>query len=109
MLEALFGSAVKEKTLLYLFTHEQGYPREVAKALRVGLYAVQSQLDRLENAGVLVSRLRGRTRLFSISPRYPFRKELTALLAKALEFTGREEEERRYTPRLRPRRTGKPL
>ena len=108
MLEPLLGSAAKEKVLLYLFTRKEAYPREMASALGYGLYRVQNQLSKLEAGGVLYSRLRGKVRLFGINPRYPFRRELEALLAKALQFVPEQEKERLYTPRLRPRRTGKP-
>jgi hypothetical protein len=58
---------------------------------------------------VLASRLKGRTRLYVFNPRYPFLKELKALLEKALQFMPKAEKEKYYMPRLRPRRSGKPL
>jgi DNA-binding transcriptional ArsR family regulator len=109
MLEALLESTTKEKILLYLYTHGESYPREIARSLDLYVTAVQYQLIKLENAGVLYSRLRGRIRLFGFNPRYPFKKELEALLDKALSFVAGEELEKLYRPRLRPRRTGKPL
>lgn len=109
MLEPLFESECKEKILLYLFTYGESYPREIARALGRNVNAVQYQLLKLESGGVLYSKLKGRVRLFGFNPRYPFKKELEALLAKALEFVPAEERERLYAPRLRPRRTGKPL
>lgn len=109
MLEPLMESPVKEKVLFYLLTHGESYPRELARSLGLNVTAVQYQLAKLEGGGVLYSKLRGRTRLFGFNPRYPFRKELEALLAKALTFVPDEELERLYRPRLRPRRTGKPL
>jgi len=109
MLEPLLESEPKEKALLYLITHGESYAREIARAL--GLYGntVQYQLLKLESGGVLYSKLKGRVRLFGLNPRYPFKKELEALLMKALSFIPEEELERHYRPRLRPRRTGKPL
>lgn len=109
MLEPLFESEPKEKALLYLYTHGESYAREIARAL--GLYGntVQYQLLKLEANGVLYSKLRGRIRLFGFNPRYPFKRELEALLKKALSFVPEEELDRLYRPRLRPRRTGKPL
>jgi len=109
MLEPLLESAVKEKALLFLHTHGESYPREIARAAGLNVNAVQYQLLKLEAGGVLYSKLKGRTRLFGFNPRYPFRRELEALLAKALAFVPEEEAERLYRPRLRPRRTGKPL
>jgi DNA-binding transcriptional ArsR family regulator len=109
MLEPLFESPTKGKVLLYLHTHGESYGREMARDL--GLYptAVQYQLLKLEQGGVLYSRLKGKVRLFGLNPRYPFKKELEALLEKSLAFIPEEEIERLYRPRLRPRRTGKPV
>ncbi|MBI2330848.1 MAG: hypothetical protein HYU84_01485 [Chloroflexi bacterium] len=50
----------------------------------------------------------GRTRLYTFNPRYPFLRELLALLEKALAFYPREEQERLLMNRRRPRRKGKP-
>lgn len=109
VLTALLGSPAKETVLLYLLTHRQAYPSEMAAALGRALVVIQNQLAGLEAGGVVESRLRGRVRLYQLSPRYAFRRELEALLLKALEFVPADERERLYTPRLRPRRAGKPL
>lgn len=109
MLEPLLESNSKEKALLFLHTHGESYPREIARALDLYVNTVQYQLLKLEAGGVLYSKLKGRIRLFGINPRYPFKRELEALLAKALAFVPEEEMDRLYRPRLRPRRTGKPL
>lgn len=109
MLEALFGSEIKEKILLYLYTNGESYPREISHLFNFYVNAVQYQLLNLENAGVLYSKLKGKVRLFGINPRYPFKKELEALLEKTLKFIPEKEKEKFYMPRLRPRRTKKPL
>jgi len=109
MLEPLFESTAKEKILLYLHTHGESYPREIARSLELYVNAVQYQLLKLEKGGVLYSKLRGKVRLFGMNPRYPFQKELSWMLEKALSFVTDAESSRLYKPRLRPRRTGKPL
>jgi predicted transcriptional regulator len=109
MLEPLFESEKKEKILLYLYTHGEAYPMEIARAYGFYVNAVQNQLQKLEQGGILYSQLRGKVRLFGFNPRYPFKKELEFLLDKVLQFIPNEEKEKFYTPRLRPRRTGKPF
>jgi predicted ArsR family transcriptional regulator len=109
MLEPLFNSPKKEKILLYIHTHGESYAREIAGAFKFHLSSVQNQLLNLENGGVLYSKLKGTVRLFGANPRYPFKKELAALLDKALQFVPQEEKEQFYNTRLRPRRTGKEL
>jgi hypothetical protein len=108
MLEPLLESEIKEKALLYLYTHGESYPREIARSLGRYVYAIQYQLLKLEKGGVLYSKLKGKIRLFGINPRYSFKKELEALLGKALSFISEEEMDRTFRPRQRPRRSGKP-
>ncbi len=109
MLKAIFGSEIKGKILLFLYTNGESYPTEMSRSLGFYLYSVQSQLSNLERDGVLYSRLRGTVRLFGLNPRYPFKQELIALLEKCLIFVPQKERERLYMPRLRPRLAGKPL
>ncbi|MCK4400991.1 helix-turn-helix transcriptional regulator [bacterium] len=109
MLKPLLGSGKKEKILLFIFTHVESYAREIARAFNFNLNTVQSQLLNLEIGGILYSKTKGKVRLFGINPRYPFKKEMEELLKKALIFVPDDEKRKFYTPRLRPRRTGKPL
>ena len=109
MLEPLLGSGIKEKILLYLYTHGESYAREITTAFQFHLNSVQNQLLTLESGGVLYSKLKGKVRLFGLNPRYPFKRELETLLEKVLKFIPEEEKEKFYRPRLRPRLTGKPL
>lgn len=110
MLESLFGNATAEKILLYLERYEEGYATAIADTFgNVSLNMVQRQLARFERAGMIVSVLKGRTRLFRWNPRYPFLKEVRALLAKALRSLPNEERKLYFDQRRRPRRGGKPL
>jgi DNA-binding transcriptional ArsR family regulator len=109
MLESVLGNKTKEKILLTLLVRDDIHARDVVAIFRVSLSSVQNQLKRLEKGGVLVSRLKGRTRLYSFNPRYAFLGELKILLKKALDFIPKGEKEKYYAPRLRPRRSGKPL
>ena len=108
MLEGLLESPVKEKILLFLLANDGSYPSEIARNFAFNLNAVQYQLKKLENAGVVYSQLRGKVRLYGINPRYPFRKELEALLQKVFDFLNDAEKDKYYIRRLRPRRAGKP-
>lgn len=109
MLEPVLGTKVKERILLTLMVRKEVYARDMAAIFGGNLFPIQNQLKKLERGGVLVSRLKGRTRLYSFNPRYPFLEEIKGLLEKALTFIPRKEREEYYTPRLRPRRAGKPL
>ena len=109
MLEGIFGNASAEKVLLYLEQYEEGYATAIAGTFDgLSLNMAQRQLERFERAGALVSSLKGRTRLYTWNPRYPFRGELRALLARALDALPAAERERFFCERRRPRRAGKP-
>ena len=84
MLECLFGSRTAEKVLLYLQNYEEGYGKAIADANAIPLNAVQNQLRKLEEGGVIVSQLKGRTRMYTWNPRYPFLKSLRVLNLKNL-------------------------
>ena len=108
MIETLLGNKTAERVLLFLANYGQGYPREIAATHGSSVSVVLKQLARLENGGILVSRLVGRTRLYELNPRWFFHKELKALLEKALAALPPEEVKRHYRARRRPRRAGKP-
>lgn len=109
MLELLLKSPVKGRVLLYIHTHGESYAREIARDLGTYLRGVQHHLLKMEQDGILYSKLKGKVRLFGLNPRYAFKKDLEALLEKSLAFIPEEERKKLYTPRRRPRRTGKPL
>jgi hypothetical protein len=109
MLEGIFGNASAEKVLFYLEKYGEGYATAIAKAFDgTTLHMVQRQLERFERAGLLVSTLKGRTRLYTWNPRYPFLAELRALLSKGLAALPASERKRYFSDRRRPRRAGKP-
>ena len=109
MLEVLLESKIKENILLYLLIHKTSYSSEIARNFELNLFAVQNQIKKLEDGGVLYSQLKGNVRLFGLNPRYPFKKELIALMDKVYDFLSDEVKERYYIKRTRPRKSGKPL
>jgi hypothetical protein len=109
MLEAIFGNGTAEKVLLYVETYGDGYAQAIANTFDdVTLRMAQVQLARFERGGVLVSQLKGRTRLYTWNPRYVFQAELRALLRRALDSLPDDERRRYFAMRTRPRRAGKP-
>ena len=109
MLSPILGSENSERVLIFILKREEGYAREITRFFDVALYAIQKQLEKLEKGGVLVSRKVGRTRLYEYNPRYPFLKELRALLEKAYSFYPDDTHEKLEMNRRRPRKQGKPL
>jgi hypothetical protein len=108
MLESLLGSINKERVLVFISARGEGYARDIARFFSTDLAPVQLQLAALERGGILVSRLVGRTRLYTFNPRYPLVNEVLAILEKTLAFYPEDERERLSLARQRPRRAGKP-
>jgi hypothetical protein len=109
MLEPIVGSKSSEQVFIFITARENGYATEIARFFDADLYAIQRQLERLENAEVLVSRKVGRTRVFQFNPRYPFLEELKALLTSVLKYYPEDVKEELIMNRRRPRKKGKPL
>jgi predicted transcriptional regulator len=109
MLEAIVGSKSSEQVFIFLVARNEGYATEIAKFFGADLYAIQKQLERLENADVLISNKVGRTRVYQFNPRYPFLIELKALLERVLSFYPDDIQEKLIMNRRRPRKKDKPL
>jgi len=109
MLEPVLGNGTIEKILFTLESYERSYPSELSKMFDIPVNGIQQQMDRLESGGVVVSSMVGRTRLYQFNPRYPFLKELKALIRRAMEFLSEKEVQQYYRRRTRPRKKGKPL
>ena len=109
MLMPLLGSINAERVLIFILERNDGYARMIARFFDADPDSIQKQLVKMENGGVLVSRMVGRTRLYQFNPRYPFLNELKTLLEKAFAFYPEEIREKLTMDRRRPRRREKPL
>ena len=109
MLEPILRSKSSERALIFLVARKTGYATEISRFFDADLYAIQKQLERLEDADVLVSNKVGRTRVFQFNPRYPFLDELKSLLEKSLSYYPRNIQEELLLNRLRPRKKDKSL
>lgn len=108
MLKPLLGSKSSEKVLIFIEARRDGYAREISRFFETSLSPIQKQMDKLEMGGILVSVSKGRTRIYTFNPRYPFLKELKGILEKALTFYPEDERERLLMNRRRPRRRREP-
>ena len=111
MFEELFGNQNIEKILYYLLVNEQAYATELSSRFETALSPWQKALERLERAGVLVSTLKGRTRVYEFNPRYFFLSELKNLITKGYKQLPKKIQEKYYETKIRqrPRKRGKPL
>jgi len=109
MLEAVLGSEGAERVLLFLTARGQGYALEIATTFDMSVSNVQKHLQRMERGGLLVNVMVGRSRVYSLNPRYAFKDEVEALLNKAVTMSPPSLQEVLLLNRRRPRRAGKPL
>ena len=109
VLEALFGNRTAACVLLFLQCYGEGHALRIAKTFGFGLNMTQRQLKRLEEEGVLVSRLVGNIRLFSFNDRNPTVRNLKELLEAELKLLPSEQVQQYFRQRQRPRQSGKAL
>lgn len=109
MLEGIFGNKTAEKVLLHIFHFGESHASGIAQDFGVALNPVLQQLNRFEEAGVLVSKEAGRSRVYSFNPKSPFNKPIKELIELAYESIPLKERQQLFETRRRPRRKGKPV
>jgi DNA-binding transcriptional ArsR family regulator len=97
MLAPLFGSYAAEKVLIAIAVNEKCYAQQLSTIFGFPLSMFQNQLVRYENAGILSSRQKGRTRFYVWNENYPYKAELKPLLIKAFENLSEEEKKKFQT------------
>jgi DNA-binding transcriptional ArsR family regulator len=106
-LRSLIGSATRAKILLYMSVYKETYPRELTINLKLPLFGVQTQLKNLMKGGVVSVKKDANRQMFSFAPDYELRKELLALLKKALASLPEREKAMYLKPKLTPRASRK--
>ncbi len=109
-LEVLFGGKAAARVLLFIENYGDGYASRIAKTFDMPLSEVQKQLRKFEEAGILVSRMVGNSRIYTWNPRDPALVGLRELLRQTLAAGIPETTLKKFfRQRQRPRRQGKPL
>ena len=109
MLEAVLGSTSAERVLLFIVARGEGYATEIARTFDTDLSPIQKQLERMERDGLLINKQVGRTRIYSLNPRYAFVDDVTRLIETAIEACPIALKEELLMQRKRPRKVSKPL
>ncbi|MDI1323138.1 MAG: winged helix-turn-helix domain-containing protein [Algoriphagus sp.] len=85
MLESLVTSKTRIKLLLKFFSHaNSGYLRSLAKEFDESTNSVRVELNRLTDAGLLVSEDEGKTKVYRANHFHPFFDEITGMVSKFL-------------------------
>lgn len=106
-LRALIGSETRARILLYLSVYRETYPRELTINLKLPLFGVQTQLKNLMRGGVVTVKKDANRQMFSFDPDYELRKELLALLKKALAGLPAKDKALYLKPKMVPRSSRK--
>jgi DNA-binding transcriptional ArsR family regulator len=109
MLDQILGSKTAQKIFLHLFHHGESYPSAVARDFSITLGQVQRQFDRFENAGILISKLSGRTRVYQFNKKNTLTSPFIEMIRRVYDSIPLEEKEKIFGKRRRPRRAGKPV
>jgi DNA-binding transcriptional ArsR family regulator len=107
-LSSPFGSTTRTRVLVTLRLLGSSYPRELARLLAVSPSLVLKALRTLERDGLVAGRTIGRSRVYTLDPRYFAREDLRRYLARLSE-ADIDLRERVAQLRRRPRWSGKPL
>ncbi len=109
MLEKILGSDTAMKIMFHLVHYGEIYPSAVAKDYQIALSAVQRQFERFEDAGILVSKLMGKTRVYQLNKKSPVAKPFLDLIKVYYNSLSLDDKEKIFSVRRRPRRPGKPV
>jgi DNA-binding transcriptional ArsR family regulator len=109
MLDKILGSEVAMKIMLHLVHYGEIYPTAVAKDYQISLSGVQKQFQRFEEAGILVSKLVGKSRVYLFNKKSPTVKPFIELVKVYYDGLSLDDKEKIFASRRRPRRPGKPV
>lgn len=109
MLDIILGSSTAQKLFLHLYHHGETYPSAVAKDFQMSLGQVQRQFDRFEEAGIIISKLAGKTRIYQFNKKNVLTSTFIELVKKVYDSIPSKQKETMFNVRRRPRRRGKPV
>lgn len=85
-LETMFGGKAAAKVLLFIENYGEGYASWIARTFEMPLSEVQKQLTKFEQAGILVSRMVGTSRMYTWNSRDPALDGLRQMLRNTLDY-----------------------
>jgi len=109
MLNTILGNKSAQLIMLRLYKDKEVYAGGLAKDYGIGIKSMQNQLEKFEDANLLVSRLIGNLRLFTFNPQSSFVPPVKKLIE--VEYNALSELDRSYVypKRKRPRRKNKTI
>jgi DNA-binding transcriptional ArsR family regulator len=109
MLDKILGSETAMKIMLHLTHYGEIYPTAVARDYEISVNGVQKQFERFEDAGILVSKLVGKSRVYMFNKKSPVVKPFMELIKVYYDSLSIDDKQEIFATRRRPRRPGKPV
>lgn len=109
MLEAIFGNETTATILLNIYHYNDIHARAIARNMGKVHTGIVHQLDRLEKGGLLVSKLVGKTRVYSFNPKSPYSDLVKKIIKITYDALSVKTKETIFSERTRPRAKGKPI
>jgi DNA-binding transcriptional ArsR family regulator len=109
MLDKILGSETAMKIMLHLTHYGEIYPTAVARDYEISVNGVQKQFQRYEDAGILVSKLVGKSRVYMFNKKSPVVKPFMELIKVYYDSLSIDDKQEIFASRRRPRRPGKPV
>lgn len=107
MINKLFGNETLAIIFLNLFHYGEVYSALIEKNSGIASRSVLNQLNKMELAGIFVSREVGRTRLYQFNPKNPVTKPLKEIINITYSNMSLKMKEQMFHERMRPRAKGK--
>lgn len=109
MLDKILGTKTAEFIMLHLFHYGEVHARGLAKDSAISLSAIQNQLQKFEDAGVIISKKIGNVRVYRFNRKSPLTKPLMELVKVVHSSMSLSDKATLFSVRKRPRRAGKPI
>jgi len=109
MLDKVIGNKTAKNILIHVYHYGEIHASAIAQDYDMSLTAVLHQLDRLEDAGVLVSKVVGRSRLYQFNLKSPYTKPLKEMVKISYDTLPIEKKQMIFQSRRRPRQKRKPI
>lgn len=109
MIENIFGTKTASLILLHLYHYGELHARGIARDINISVSSIQKRLEKFEEAGIIVGKMVGNTRIFSFNKKSPLVSPLMNLLKVYHSSMSLNDKESIFKSRKRPRRSGKPV
>ncbi len=109
MLEAIFGNKTTELIMVKLYREGRVSAGVLAAEFGKSVRPFQVQLERLEDANLLVSQKIGNLRLYTFNPQSPFVEPLKLVIKQQFDRLSDSDRNILFSKRARPRKRGKEI